>query len=125
MILLAGAAAQNTDSSALQWTEIKIMPPALEVLSGVARFRKANGRWPEKKDLTVPEGVTNIALTQGPDQLEITVADGGHTLLHCYMLPDGTAVLRTPAGELMKAIHSARQESRGSSWPTPTYIPIP
>jgi uncharacterized protein YcfL len=41
MMLLASAA-QNKDSSARQLVEVKITPPALEILSSVARFRQTN-----------------------------------------------------------------------------------
>jgi hypothetical protein len=124
MMLLASAA-QNKDSSARQLVEVKITPPALEILGSVARFHQTNGKWPKKDDIIVPEGVTDIALTESATQLEIGVRNGDRTLLRCHMITDGTVILEPFAGDFMRIMQSAAEESRGSSWPMPAYVPPP
>ena len=119
MMLMAGAAAEPGSAASVLW-QVRIPPPAFEVLSRIQAHRRTAGGWPRSEEIALPEGVTEIVLQGADEDLAVTIKREEADVLRCKILKDGTVVATPMVDEFMTALRAQRA---GNSSSMPVFLP--
>jgi hypothetical protein len=92
-MLLMASAAQETNSPARGFLEVKISPTAFQVINSIAEHRRKFAKWPTQTDIALPVGVTAVGVSETEAGLDVTIQREGANLFRCGIEADGTVLV--------------------------------
>ncbi|MBL9202324.1 MAG: hypothetical protein JNL39_17575 [Opitutaceae bacterium] len=120
-LILMATAAQEKGSTASGMFQVRIPPPALEVLSRILVQRRNSNNWPTREEVALPEGVTDLILQPVEEGLAVVMKKDEVVVIRCRILNDGTVVAIPVIEELV----SAMQKRPSPSAPKFPVLPLP